>query len=522
MEQSTAGTAESRYRQLENRRQPFLRRARECAKLTIPSLLPEEGHNGATNLVVPWQSVGARGTRNLSSKLVLTIMPPNSPAFRAEPSFMDLEELKKQGGEGAKMATAYQVALGKYERAVQSEVEQSGDRTVVFEIFDHLVVTGNALMADTKDGLKMYRLDQYVCRRDPSGNQMEIVCKESIDPTLLPDGIQEMIRNNTDSAEKSVDLYTHQYRDGNQWRVYQEAAGIRLPDSEGTYPLNAPAFVALRFQSISNEDYGRGYVEEYLGDLKSLDGLRQAIVEGAAAAAKLLILVNPNGTTRMKTIAEAPNGAVRQGRADDVTTVQMQKFHDFGTAERVSQEIKQDLMMAFLMNTAIQRDAERVTAEEIRYMAAELESALGSLYSTISREFQTPYINRKINKMERAGRLPVLPKKDIKITIITGFEALGRGQDLNKLDLFVKGLAADVGPEMVARFINMREYMNRRALALGIDTEGLIRTEEEMAAEEQQAQQMGMINQFGPEIIKQAGAMQKGAMPTNGTGTNQG
>lgn len=38
--------AGKRYLQLEGKRDPFLRRAREAAKLTIPALLPPDHHTG--------------------------------------------------------------------------------------------------------------------------------------------------------------------------------------------------------------------------------------------------------------------------------------------------------------------------------------------------------------------------------------------------------------------------------------------------------------------------------------------
>ena len=54
--------------------------------------------------------------------------------------------------------------------------------------------------------------------------------------------------------------------------------------------------VVLRFNSVDGEDYGRGRVEEFLGDLKTLEGLSQALVEGSAAAAKVIFLVSPSST----------------------------------------------------------------------------------------------------------------------------------------------------------------------------------------------------------------------------------
>ena len=86
---------------------------------------------------------------------------------------------------------------------------------------------------------------------------------------------------------------------------------------------------------MDGEDYGRGRVEEFLGDLKSLEGLSQALTEGASVASKVLFLVSPSSTTKPKTIAQAGNGAIVQGRAEDVQVVQVGKTADFRTASEM-------------------------------------------------------------------------------------------------------------------------------------------------------------------------------------------
>ena len=57
--------------------------------------------------------------------------------------------------------------------------------------------------------------------------------------------------------------------------------GYVLPKSRSTAPKNASPWLPLRFNSVDGEAYGRGRVEEFLGDLKSLEALSQALVEGA-------------------------------------------------------------------------------------------------------------------------------------------------------------------------------------------------------------------------------------------------
>ena len=303
-------------------------------------------------------------------------------------------------------------------------------------------------------------------------------------------------------ADNEVNLYTAVCRKENGWRVWQEINGNPIPDSEGTYPLDKNPFIPLRFSRIDGEDYGRGYVEEYLGDLQSLESLSKALVEGSAAAAKVLFLVNPNGTTRAKTLAEAPNGAIAQGNAADVSVLQLEKFNDFRVVQESIAKIEERLGHAFLLTSGVVRQAERVTAEEIRMLGQELEVAIGGLYSLLSVELQMPLVNRLMEVMRKKKKLPKLPKDIINPVIITGVEALGRGHDLQKLDMFLAGAAQVVGPEAVAQYVNVGEYFKRRATSLGIKTDGLVKTDEQMAQEQQQAQQMQMAEKLGPSGIK--------------------
>ena len=122
-----------------------------------------------------------------------------------------------------------------------------------------------------------------------------------------------------------------------------------VPGSRSTAPKNASPWLVLTFNSVDGEQYGRGRVEEFLGDLKSLEGLSQALVEGAAAASKVIFLVSPSSTTKPATIAKAGNGAIVQGRAEDVQVVQVGKTADFSTAAQMAQTIERRLLEAFLV-----------------------------------------------------------------------------------------------------------------------------------------------------------------------------
>ncbi|MRN66399.1 portal protein [Brucella sp. 10RB9213] len=508
-----AKTAAARYSQLERLRLPFLTRARAAAKLTIPALLPPEGHTGDASLPTPFQGVGARGVNNLASKLLLTLFPPNTPIFRLLIDDFTIAEITKQEG----MKAVIEEALGKVERAVMTEIEGAAIRVTVFEALKQLIVSGNGLLyLPPEGGMKAYRLDRFVIKRDPMGNVLEHITKETVAPDTLPEAFVKKLGprakshfQNAVSADKTLDLYTHVKLVNGMWQVYQEVLGEKVPGTEGSYPKDKSAWIPLRFTKVDGEDYGRGYVEEYYGDLKSLETLTKAIVEGSAAAAKILILVNPNGTTSKRVIAEAPNGAVRSGSAEDVTVLQLDKYADFRIAKETMGEIAQRLAMAFLLNSAIQRAGERVTAEEIRYMAGELEDALGGVYSILSQELQLPLVSRVMFSLERARKLPPLPEKVVKPTITTGLEALGRGHDQIKLDSLLQKIAP-LGPEVIAEYLNVGDYIKRSATALGIEATGLVRSEAEVQQARQQKMMQAMGQQFVPEL---AGAMRDNLKP---------
>src|ERR1051325_9863644 len=111
-------TAAGRYSQLETLRSPALMRGREGATLTIPALLPPESTNDTSQLPTPFQSVGARGTNNLSSKLLLALFPPGSSYFRLKVEEFLMDKLKEREETGNDPTAEIETALSKVERAV--------------------------------------------------------------------------------------------------------------------------------------------------------------------------------------------------------------------------------------------------------------------------------------------------------------------------------------------------------------------------------------------------------------------
>ncbi len=505
--------AASRFKHLETRRSQFTSAAEAAAKYTIPSVFPpvaeREQPKSQTKVatITPWQNIGARGVNNIASKLLLALLPPNQPFFR----FLLADRLREEFAQDPEVEAEVEGALSKMEKRVMEEIETNGVRVDTFEMLRHLAVTGNYLLHIPNEGaLKGFDLAHYVVRRDRRGTVLEAVIREGVDRKSAEDRVAKIIAAKIDKndKEKAVYLFTHIEREDDQYTIYQEVCGEVVPGSRGSYPASKLPFLFLRFRKIEGEDYGRGLVEENIGDLKSLESLTQSIVEGSAASAKILFGVRAGALTNPRQLSSLKNGDFFAGNPEDVWVLQIQKAADLQVAKLTADKIEEQLKFVFMMNTAVQRSGERVTAEEVRYMAGELEDALGGVYSILTQEYQVPLVGRMLQRLQRSGALPALKEKDLKPVIVTGLEAIGRGHDVGKLRGFAEDVAiiAQIDPT-VLQFVDTKDMLRRMATARGVE-ESVVKSEAQVAEEQAAAQQAQMGQQVAAAGVQ---ALGKGA-----------
>ena len=499
-------TAKTRYDDLVSDRSQFLDSAVEASKLTIPYLIRQDDDTrGPRTLSTPWQSVGSKGVVALASKLMLATLPPQTSFFKLQVDPADLGQVPPEA------KSELDLALAKIERTMMDSIAASDDRVQVHQALKHLVVAGNALVYMGKEGLKLYPLNRYVVERDGNGNVLEIVTKEKISKKLLGKSNYTESRPNSPGSDHhgddECDVYTHIKRENNKVSWHQEVFDKIIPNSRGKAPLDSNPWIVLRFNTVDGEAYGRGRVEEFIGDLKSLEALSQALVEGSAAAAKVVFTVSPSSTTKPATLAAAGNGAIVQGRPDDIGVVQVGKTADFRTAYEMVQQLERRLSQAFLILSV--RQSERTTAEEVRMTQMELEQQLGGLFSLLTVEFLVPYLDRKLNVLQKNKTIPTIPKDFVKPTIVAGINALGRGQDRESLTMFMQTIAQTVGPEAMMQFINPDEVIKRLATASGIDVLNLVKSMQEIQGEQQQQMQQQMAMQQQEQAPAMAAVEQK-------------
>ena len=505
--------ARQKYEKLRSYREEFLDTAVECSRLTLPYLIRYDDRRHETHKVLyqPWQSVGAKAVTTLAAKLMLALLPPQTTFFK-----MQVRDDKLGEEIPAEIRTELDLSFSKMERMVMDYINASSDRVMIHQAMKHLIVGGNALLYMGKEGIKHYPLNRYVVERDGNGNVLQIITKEVVSRHLLnipppkpnapgDDGYKEGI-------DEDVEVYTHVRLNDKktQWIWHQEAMGKMIPDTQGSAPKKSSPWIPLRFNTVDGEDYGRSRVEEFIGDLRAIDSLSQALVEGSSVAAKVVFLVSPSSTTKPQTLAQAGNGAIVQGRPEDVQVVQVGKNGDFATAAQMAQTLERRIGDGFLQLNV--RQSERTTAEEVRLTQLELEQQLGGIFSLLTVEFLVPYLDRILMVLQRNKEIPKIPKDLVRPQIVAGVNALGRGSDRESLTAFVTTIAQTMGPEALVKYIDPSEYIKRLAAAQGIETLNLIKTEDQIQGEMQQAQSM----QQEQSLVDQTGQIMSAQMKGNG------
>jgi len=468
-------------------------RAEALANVTIPYLFPTTSANASSILGDSYGSRYASGAINLlASRMTLALLPASGSSFRFDPDANGMEVLTQ--GDTNKRAVIM-AELNKQSIRVNKEIENQMIRPVFNEFMLSLIAVCPVVVEKVKDnGIKWHNLRNFAVKLSDTGEPLIIIVKETLDKNNLPEGIT------VDPNKKDdIELYTMCKLEEKKWNVTQSIGSEVV--REESYKENDLPYVYLGWHRQSGDTYHRPYAEKFRGILEDYGKLNKVLVEGSIIASKSVILVNPLGSTRKIDVVNSENGKVIDGRTDDITSFQLQKNFDFQTPLTMKNELMQQIDKAFLSRQGTQRNAERVTAEEVRADAQELESALTGMYSTMSKKFSKWLVLQVMKELK-------IKFNAIDVNVITGLDALGKNLEAQKLDGFMMRLAQMKYTE----YINESEVITRYASYDGIDTTGLIKTPAEVskqrqAAADAQAKQAMMesgANQMGQNVINAA------------------
>lgn len=501
-----AGSLEKRYNSLKTKRAPFVERAKMFSRYTIPNLYPENGgqtDQGDSANTTGWQSFGSTCVNSITNKLVLTLFPPHQDFARLELTPRGKAIL---GADDANLVDE-QESLINVQKQAMLEHERIAGRVGLGEALEHLTVGGSTclyLPEDNDGKLINYPLDRFVNRRDKSGNLLELIIEESKSIDTFEPAVQAIIKASKNQKAKGnnddeVNLYTSAKLKNGFYIVEQEVVGERIGNQYRVKPENLP-FIVLRWKSNYGEDYGRSLVEQHASDLHVIQLLSEAIAKGMILMADVKYLVKSGSVTDIDHLIESPTGEFVYGNIDDIGVLQLEKYADFTPIAQVLDKYERRVGESFMKN--VQRDAERVTAYEVRKDALEMERSLGGAYSLLALTLQKPYFQLLLNRIDFD-----LPESIVNTVITTGIEALSRMGDADKFLQWTEAMmqAANLPPAVQER-IKWGDFAKHTAGQISLELPYMMDEDEyrEYQAERAKQQQQQQLQEGVSKAIPQA------------------
>lgn len=466
----------------DQKREEVLTRAARYAAWTLPNIFPEDNLTESDEMQNDYQSVGAQAVTHLSNKIMMALFQPSRPFFRIQLTKEQRQEVIESGQSEAQI----EEALSGAERAAMRELEKINARVTLNDVVQHLIVVGNGLLyIPENENVQNYSLRDYCVSRDLSGKVLRIITRDTKAVSNLPDDLAAIAMANGYYEKDELSIYTGIVRiDKTRFMVWQELENLcYCHKQEGYYKEDSLPWIPLTWNLVRGKDYGTGLVENYAGDFYTISTLAESILDFTTLITDVKNLVDPAGMTDVRELTQSPSGAYVHGREEDifVHAPQVNNVSDFLTKQ--FETVARRIGAAFLLNTAVTRDAERVTAEEIRMQAQELEASLGGVYSRLASELQRPLASRLLRKLN-----PFLGT--VEPVVVTGLESLSRNSELDQLRYFFQDLLAlaDV-PEQVAARIDYGNLIATLGAGHGVDYKKFLKDETKVKKEQDEAMQ---------------------------------
>lgn len=491
-------SAAKRYDELDNKRQGTIRRHERYASWTVPKLFPVRNREQDVEpLTHGFQSLGAQAVNNLANRLMMALFAPSRPFFRLEANRKAAANLESAGVD----MKALQSKMARVEQEASLELDKRSIRSRLYDLLKLMIVTGNALMVFDKDSMRVLNLRHYVVKRNRAGDSVEMVVREKVNKNQIEPSALAAVINNPDfkpDCDGNVFEYKWFKYDGKKYQQTTWLDNAKLPSTfDSSYSKDKMPYRVVTWDLAAGDDYGTGLVEDYEGDFQSLVMMSESTLQAAILASEFRWLVNPAGITSVEDFTASANGAALPGSEGDITLMKSGVEGTLQTNIALQEMYINRIGAGFLLQSAITRHAERVTAEEIRSNAEELEGGLGGAYSRIAVDVQLPMAYWTMELIEKS-----IAGTDFEPVIITGLAALSRTGDRDRLLTFGQNLANVLAlPPQILDRLKLSAWIADLAAAEGLDSSTYVLSEDEYGAMMQMRAQQALAMQNASQQV---------------------
>lgn len=521
----------NRWEELNAKKTQLLSLCEKYAGWTLPYIFPPENLSEGTELPVEIDSIGSQGTNHLANKIVSTLFPAKSLFFRLviDQTMKDQIQAGMSAAEAqgdpddikAALETQIQAAeilLSAAEKRAEEHLDMVKYRPQAINAVKHLIITGNAMIFHPEDSgpVQVYSLRNYHVVRDCNNEMVEFMTREKKAFETFHPAVQAALRSDAavkhlydKTAKKYLDatevtIYTQgRLEDDGKFHITQYADEVRL-NTNLMYTKKDLRWIPLTWNLMQGEDYGRGLVQDFAGAFHALMVLNGALLNIAAIMGDIKFFVDPQSMIDINEVQNSLPGSYHIGKALEIGTAQMNFTAQYQALQTTVERYQKQIAQAFMLTQQLRRDAERVTAEEIRQDVDELETSNSGVYSRLAADWQTRTAILALNDTDFEGI-----GQGIQPRVITGMDSLSRAGEAYNMRLFLTDLGLlQAVPEDLRQTVKKPQFIKQIASYHQVPYESWVMTPNELRAEQdrQMEQQMAIEQQKTQGTVETEGA----------------
>lgn len=458
-----------------------------CARNTIPHIfLDDETRMSGIDPedLMIGESVGAECLNNFVSQISRLAFPEDGAFYRAKAKEENTPNLDKLS------STAQEEIFRKFEERGMYQLKVRKLSRYKFQLMLQLLGLGNVTwhLPKERQDMQVFDLNDVAVRRTPKGDVADIIIRDKTDFQFLSKSTREYLKQNKKNYKDTdcVHMYTHVYLNKhNKYSICYSVDDIELPTDENFYSAMDKEYHASAINLVRGSHYGTGIVGQYLPIIHKVNVYADSNTDVAVSGSLVNWGVDPAANLRPNDWANREQGQAFALKQNQVFPLVSQVGQHLQLAQSAKAELVATLHRVFLMFTAIQRDAERVTAEEIRLVANKLEETHSGLYTLIAESLQRPLALNAIALVDDEELAPY--KNEIDVSLVTAIETMSRSAELNSIlsALNDTSIFNNVPPQVVEQ-LKVNDITKRIFINHNLPIGNFVKSDEEVQQERQQ------------------------------------
>ncbi len=256
-------------------------------------------------------------------------------------------------------------------------------------------------------------------------------------------------------------------------------------------------WIVVPWLRAAGELEGRGPLVQALGDIKTLNKVKELVLKNASLAVAGAYTVVDDGVINPATVRIAPGSMIpvaSNGGARGPSIQPLPRSGDFAVSELVINDLQTAIKKAMFDNQ-LPPDAGPVrSATEIVQRMKELQQDIGAPFGRLNANFVVPYIARVLDILDEAGEVVLPLKVNGREVAIVPVSPLAKAQNLDNVQAIADAasLLGGFGPQALARGLKVDAVPRYVAEQIGVPA-SLVPSEQDIAAQAQQEQQQALM-----------------------------